>query len=89
MRLHLPNSDLATNDAKNVSVMGPHLAHVYQAHRPVDFTILAGILQRLMIPELDAPITWEELFKFFNSYWNEETDFSEWHEGQVVPVPKS
>ena len=29
------------------------------------------------------------LLDFFNSYWNEETDFSEWHEGQVFPVPKS
>ena len=26
---------------------------------------------------------------FFNSYWMEETDFTEWHEGQLVPVPKS
>ena len=32
MRLRLPNSDLATNDAKNASVMGPQLARVYQAH---------------------------------------------------------
>ena len=29
------------------------------------------------------------LFDLFNSYWNEEIDFSEWHEGLVVPVPKS
>ena len=29
------------------------------------------------------------LFDFFNSYWNKEIDFYEWHEGQVVPVPKS
>jgi len=43
--------------------MGPHLARVYQAHRPVNFTVLAGILQRLVIPELDAPIIWEELVK--------------------------
>ena len=26
---------------------------------------------------------------FFNSYCMEETDFTEWHEGQLVPVPKS
>ena len=85
--------------------------------------VLRGILQRLMIIELDAPIKWAEmkqavrklangkspslndvppdafkalddanlltLLDFFNSYWNEENDFSEWHEGQVVPVPKS
>ena len=29
------------------------------------------------------------LLNFFNAYWREEIDFSEWHEGQVVPVPKS
>ena len=29
------------------------------------------------------------LFDFFNSYWNKEVNFYEWHEGQVVPVPKS
>ena len=23
----------------------------------------------------------------FNSYWLEESDFTEWHEGQIVPVP--
>ena len=29
------------------------------------------------------------LMKFFNSYWLEESDFIELHEGQLVPVPKS
>ena len=29
------------------------------------------------------------LLKIFNAYWGEEIDFSEWHEDQVVPVPKS
>ena len=61
MRLRLPNGDLATNDAENASVMGPHLARVHQAHRPVNFTVLRGILQRLMIPKLDVPIKWAEL----------------------------
>ena len=26
---------------------------------------------------------------FLNAFWNEETNFDEWHEGQVIPVPKS
>ena len=26
---------------------------------------------------------------FLNVFWNEETDFDEWHEGQVIPIPKS
>ena len=29
------------------------------------------------------------LLIFFNQYWEGEADFSEWHEGQLVPVPKS
>ena len=29
------------------------------------------------------------LHNFFNAYWRGEIDFTEWHEGQVVPVPKS
>ena len=29
------------------------------------------------------------LLNFFNSYWKGETNFDEWHEGQLVPVPKS
>ena len=56
MRLRLPNGDLATTDAENASVMGPHLAKVYQAHRPVDFSVLQDLPQRPMIPELDAPM---------------------------------
>ena len=61
MRLRLPNSDLATTNAKNASVMGPHLAKVYQAHRPVDFSVLRDLLQRPTILELDAPIPCAEL----------------------------
>ena len=29
------------------------------------------------------------LLEFFNSHWKEETNFDEWNEGQLVPVPKS
>ena len=29
------------------------------------------------------------LMKLFNSYWLEESDFIEWHEGQLLRVPKS
>ena len=60
MQLRLPNGHLATTDAKNASVMGPHLAKVYQAHHPV-FYVLQDLPQRPMMPELDAPITWAEL----------------------------
>ena len=29
------------------------------------------------------------LLAFLNSFWDNEVDFAEWHEGQVIPVPKS
>ena len=29
------------------------------------------------------------LLTFFNQYWEGEADFAEWHEGKIVPVPKS
>ena len=29
------------------------------------------------------------LLDFLNAFCNKETDFDEWHEGQVIPVPKS
>ena len=29
------------------------------------------------------------LLDFLNAFWNEETDFDQWHERQVIPVPKN
>ena len=29
------------------------------------------------------------LLDLFNKYWLEETEFDGWHEGQILPVPKS
>ncbi len=29
------------------------------------------------------------LFNFINDFWNNETDFHEWHNGQGIPVPKT
>ena len=122
-RLRLTNIKLATNDAKNASVMGPHLEKVYRNSRPVEWSELQEILQLTSMLEINTLISWEELkqavtklsnrkppglndappdtFKaldnqnlltlldFFNSYWLEETDSEKWHEGQLVPVPKS
>ena len=28
-------------------------------------------------------------FNFILEFWNDNLDFEEWHEGEVVPVPKS
>ena len=40
MQLKLTNGKLATTDAENVSVMGPHLEKVYINHWPVDWKVL-------------------------------------------------
>ena len=29
------------------------------------------------------------LLDLLNKFWHDEVDFSKWHEGRVVPVPKS
>ena len=45
-----------------------------------------------MPPDAFKSLTFENLatlLDHLNSFWNEEVDFEEWHEGQVVPVPKS
>ena len=31
----------------------------------------------------------EILLNFYNAYWKGGINFDEWHEGRVVPVPKS
>eukprot|EP00592_Proboscia_alata_P015543 CAMPEP_0194400982 /NCGR_PEP_ID=MMETSP0174-20130528/127544_1 /TAXON_ID=216777 /ORGANISM="Proboscia alata, Strain PI-D3" /LENGTH=84 /DNA_ID=CAMNT_0039197615 /DNA_START=926 /DNA_END=1177 /DNA_ORIENTATION=+ len=31
----------------------------------------------------------DALHSFFNAYWRGEVDFTEWHGGQIVLVPKS
>ena len=59
MRLRLTNGELATNDAKNASVMGPHLENVYRNHRPVDWSELQGLIQRASMLEINTIISWE------------------------------
>ena len=34
----------------------------------------------------DANLSW--LLLFYNQFWHSQADFGEWHEGQVVSVPK-
>ena len=31
----------------------------------------------------------DTLYSFLTAYWQKKTDFIEWHEVRVVPVPKS
>ena len=123
MRLVLPTKTLASTDAENASVMGPHFEKVYTNHRHVAWDALIAILQRSEMIKLDSEIIWEELqqaisklkndkapglnevpldafklltkknldtlLEYLNLFWHDEVDFEEWHEGRVVPVPKS
>ena len=61
MGLRLTNSELATTDAENAPVMGPHLEKVYRNHRPVDWTVLNEVPQLHLMLEIDTLISWEEL----------------------------
>ena len=61
MQLKLTNGEMATTDAENASVMGPHLEKVYRNHRPVDLIVLSKLPQQHIMPELDTLISWEEL----------------------------
>ena len=61
MRLTLPTGLLASMDAENSSVMGPHFEKVYTNHRQVAWEMLDAIPQRSEMMELDSEITWEEL----------------------------
>ena len=59
MRLKLTNGKLATTDAENVSVMGPHIEKAYRNHRPVDWSVLHELPQRHFMLELDTLISWK------------------------------
>ena len=61
MRLMLPTGLLASADAENSSVMGPHFKKVYTNHQQVVWDNLDAIPQRSEMIELDSEITWEEL----------------------------
>ena len=61
MRIRLTNSKLATNYAKNASVMGTHLEKVYINHQLVDWSALKGILQRTSMLKLGTLISWKEI----------------------------
>ena len=61
MRLMLPTGTLASTDAENASVMGPHFEKVYTNHQQVVWDTLVAIPQRSEMIELGSEITWEEL----------------------------
>ena len=61
MWMRLPNGELATTDAENASVFGPHFHRVFNNHRPIDWPVLDKIKQIYVMDELDHPISWDEI----------------------------
>ena len=61
---------LATTDAENASVMGPHLVSIYQKHCLRIWEVLNNINQRNMMNNLDIPISWDKLKKAITKITN-------------------
>ena len=57
MWMRLPKWELATTDAENSSVFGPHFHRVFNNHRPIDWTVLDKINQIEVMDELDHSIS--------------------------------
>ena len=43
----------------------------------------------MTLPKLINEENLQHHFDFITEFWEDRVDFVEWHEGQVVPVPKS
>ena len=63
MWLRLTNKELATTDAENASVFGPHFHRIFNNSIPIDWLVLEKIKQREVMDELDQPISWYEINK--------------------------
>ena len=57
MRMRLPNGELATTDAENASVFGPHFHRFFNNHRLVYWPVLDKIKQREVMDKLEHPIS--------------------------------
>ncbi len=66
MAMKMPNGNIATNGKENISVFGPHFERVFNNHCPVDLTILDKIAQCPVLPELDLPISFDEVYAAIN-----------------------
>ena len=59
----LPDVELATTDAENASVFGPHFDIVFNNHRPIEWTVLYNIKQIYVMEELYPPNSWYKIKK--------------------------
>ena len=63
MQMCLPNVELATTDAENASVFGPHFDIVFNNHRPIEWTVLYNKKQIYVMEELYPPNSWYKIKK--------------------------
>ena len=63
MQMRLPNGELATTDAENASVFGPHFHRVFNNYRPIDWPVLEKTKQREVMEKIDQPISRDEIKK--------------------------
>ena len=61
MWMRLPKWELATTDAENSSVFGPHFHRVFNNHRPIDWYVLDKTKKINFMYKLDHPISWYEI----------------------------
>ena len=71
--MRLPNREVATNDAENSSVIGPHFHRVFNNYRPIDWPVLYKIKQREVMDKLDQPISWYEIKKSTTKLVNDKS----------------
>ena len=72
MLMRLPNGELATTEAENSSVFGPHFHRFFNNHRLLDWPVLYKIKEREVMEELDHPISWDEINKATNKLANDK-----------------
>ena len=71
--MQLLNRKLATTDAENASVFGPHFHRVFNNHRPIDWPVLDKINQREVMDELYQTISWDEIKKATTKLTNDKS----------------
>ncbi len=66
MLMHLESGELASNAKENMSVFGPHFTKVLNNHRPVEYSMLDLIEQKLCLTFIYTPITFSEVKQAIN-----------------------
>ena len=64
---------MATTEAGNASVFGPHFHRIFNNHRPVDWSVLYKIKKREVMDKLDHPISWNDIKKSTTKLANDKS----------------